>query len=297
MPIDDDVVDDEYSSDDDDVSVSHVPIVPLLVPRPFLNANGASTNSAGSTTDDDVTLDDNDSIALAGIAGPPAHAPAELSLDFVAPNDASDDDADDVLVAEAPTDTEDVPLDDADDHEVTAQEAMAHAVIHDNDDEIEGVVYEAPDDKHDANGNTDGEVEGAQPYSLRYRQPPTFESYDNPNGIEDLDLEPSMDLESSNFDFSIDIGITPSDERANVFYQSNGQSHINLHQQTQSTKQPYLHHQAKADNRQLPTFDEVRAGYNPTLGELRGMTYQYLVNSQMNSTKGIKLHGERAVEA
>ena len=27
------------------------------------------------------------------------------------------------------------------------------------------------------------------------------------------------------------------------------------------------------------------------------MTYQYLVNTQMNTTKGIKLHGECAVEA
>ena len=62
------------------------------------------------------------------------------------------------------------------------------------------------------------------------------------------------------------------------------------------TKQPHLHHQAQANNCHLPTFDEVRAGYNPTLGELRGMTYQHLVNTQMNATKGIKLHGERAVE-
>ena len=27
------------------------------------------------------------------------------------------------------------------------------------------------------------------------------------------------------------------------------------------------------------------------------MTYQYLVNTEMNATTGIKLHGERAVEA
>ena len=65
----------------------------------------------------------------------------------------------------------------------------------------------------------------------------------------------------------------------------------------QSTKQLYLHHQAQAKNRNLPTFDEVQAGSNPTVGELRGMTYQYLVNTQMNATKGIKLHDERAVEA
>ena len=139
---------------------------------------------------------------------------------------------------------------------------MDRAVLHDDDDEIEGVVYEVLDDEHDANGTTDGEVEGAQPYNLRRQQPPTFESYDNPNGIEDLDLEPSIDLESSSFDFSIDIDDTPSDEEANVFYQSTDPCHINLHQQTQSIKQPYLHHQAKANNRHLPTFDEVRAGYN-----------------------------------
>ena len=76
-------------------------------------------------------------------------------------------------------------------------------MLHDNDDEIEGVVYEVPDDKHDANGITDGKVEGAQPYNLRRQQPPTFESYDNLNGIEDLDLEPSMDLESSSFEAAL----------------------------------------------------------------------------------------------
>ena len=197
MPMDDDVVDAEYSSDDNDVSVSPVPIVPLLLPQPFLNADGASTNSSGSTTDDDVTLDDNDGIPPADIAGSPAHTPAELPLDFVAPDDASDDDADDVLVSEAPIDTDDVLLGNADDYEVTAQAARKCAVIHDDDDEIEGVVYKVPDEEHDANGIIDGEVEGAQPYNLRRRQPPTFESYDNLNGIVDLDLEPSMDLELS----------------------------------------------------------------------------------------------------
>ena len=112
MPINDDVVDDEYSSDNDDVSVSPVPIVPLLLPQPFLNADSASTNSADSTTDDDVTLDDNDSIAPADIARHPAQAPAELPLDFVAPDD-------DVLIDDAPTDTDDALLDDADDQGVT----------------------------------------------------------------------------------------------------------------------------------------------------------------------------------
>ena len=61
-------------------------------------------------------------------------------------------------------------------------------------------------------------------------------------------------------------------------------NNVNIHQQTQSTEQPYLHHQAKANNWHLPTFDEVQAGYNLTLGELRGMTSQYIVNTQMNAT-------------
>ena len=78
------------------------------------------------------------------------------------------------------------------DQGATDQRAEDHAVLHDNDDdnEIEGVVYKVPDDECDANGTTTGKVEGAQPYNLRQRQPPTFESYDNPNGTEDLDLEP-----------------------------------------------------------------------------------------------------------
>ena len=87
MPIDDDVVDDDSSSNYDDVSMSSVPIVPLLLPQPVLplNADDTSFNSEGSTTDDNFTFDDNDSNTLtpAHIAPPLANAPAELPLDFV----------------------------------------------------------------------------------------------------------------------------------------------------------------------------------------------------------------------
>ena len=48
-------------------------------------------------------------------------------------------------------------------------------------------------------GAAEGEIEGAPRYNIRRQQPPTFESYANPNGIEDWDLE------SSSFDFSISI--------------------------------------------------------------------------------------------
>ena len=136
MPMDDDVVDDEYSSDDNDVSMSSVPIMPLILPQPVppLNVNDASTNSAGSTTDDNVIIDDNDSntLAPADTTAPLENAPAELPLDFVAPDDdaslenapaelpldfVAPDDASDVFVAKvvAPNDTDDGFIDDVDD--------------------------------------------------------------------------------------------------------------------------------------------------------------------------------------
>ena len=50
------------------------------------------------------------------------------------------------------------------------------------DKEIEGEVYEVIDNEHDANGTVEGEVKGAPRYNLRRQQPPTFASYNNPNG-------------------------------------------------------------------------------------------------------------------
>ena len=110
-------------------------------------------------------------------------------------------------------------------------------------------------------------------YNLRSRSALTFDSHSNPNNAQ-LHQQTHPDL-----DFSIDVDNHPSKLDAFI------------------TEQPYLHHQAQANNCHLPTFDEVQAGYNPTLHELREMTYQYLVNTQMNATKVIKLHGERDVEA
>ena len=54
---------------------------------------------------------------------------------------------------------------------VPDQGAADHAVLHNNDDDdvFEGVLYELPDDERDANGTTDGKVEGAQHYNLRQR--------------------------------------------------------------------------------------------------------------------------------
>ena len=69
----------------------------------------------------------------------------------------------------------------------TVQGALAPAGI----EEIEGVAYEVIDDKHDNNGTAEDEVAEAPRYNLRRQQPPTFESYANPNGIEDMDLESS----------------------------------------------------------------------------------------------------------
>ncbi len=82
MPIDDDVADDES---DDDVSVVSVPIVPLLLPQPVppLPDDDVSIHSAGSTTDADVSSDDDDTTSLV-----PADIPAAPVDDFLVADDA-----------------------------------------------------------------------------------------------------------------------------------------------------------------------------------------------------------------
>ena len=72
MPIDDDVADNESSSADNDVSVSSVLIMPLFLPQPVppLSANDDSIHSAGSTTDANVSSNDDDSNTLAPLTFP-----------------------------------------------------------------------------------------------------------------------------------------------------------------------------------------------------------------------------------
>ena len=57
----------------------------------------------------------------------------------------------------------------------------------------------------------------------------------------------------------------------------------------------------------LPTFEQIRAGYNPTEEELKGLAYKFVVDhamndakacmTQMSAEKGFKVFGERAVDA
>ena len=112
-----------------------------------------------------------------------------------------------------------------------------------------------------------------------------FESYNNPNGIEDLDLESSVDLESSTLDFSINIDDTTSDEEANVyesFYQSTDPCHINLTQVL------------VAERPQELTFEK---GDKPRdMDEVRNMSYRFMV-TQVMEHKGIVKHGKKVVEA
>ena len=82
------------------------------------------------------------------------------------------------------------------------------------DEEIEGVSYkviERDDDDDDlpvlrhyeSDDDSDDDDDKAPRYSLRRQQPPPFASYANPNGIDDVDLDP----ESSTSDFSTDIDV------------------------------------------------------------------------------------------
>ena len=104
MSMDDDVADDESSSDGDDVSVSSVPIVPLFLPQPVppFPANNASVHSAGSTTNDDDTA----TLSPTDIPLPIDDTPADVLLNPVAPDE-------DILVAAADTAAHDILVPDA----------------------------------------------------------------------------------------------------------------------------------------------------------------------------------------
>ena len=102
-------------------------------------------------------------------------------------------------------------------------EGVAYKIIESDDDDNDLPIlryYESDDDDSDDDDgdNNEAEVAEAPRYNLRQQQPPTFESYTNPNGIDDVDL----DLESSSFDFSISVDDTPDDEDS--FLQSHFQN-------------------------------------------------------------------------
>ena len=246
MPIKDDVADDESSSANNDVSMSSVPIVPLFLPQlvPPLPSDDVSLHSAGSTTNADVSSANDDTATLAPteIPAPIDDALADVLLDPVI-DDILDAAAHDILVPDT------VPLDHID---ADVADPPADVSFDDVADASTDVPHEAPDHvAFDVVADDDAiEVTIDEPtnaYNLRSRSTPTFGSYSNPNNVQ-LHQQTHPDL-----DFSINIDDTPSIGKLAALYQ---QCPINL----QSTKQLYLHHQAQANNRHLPTFDEVRAG-------------------------------------
>ena len=203
MPIDDEVSDNESSSDDDDVSMSSIPVVPLLLsqPVPPFPVDYVSIHSADSTTDADISYNDDDSatIAPADIPAPiidaPADAPADhipveadaAARDLLVPKVIPPDAPDDVSIADVADPPDDVSIDDVSDassdvtHEAPDPVAFDFDVLAD-DDAVEVTIDEPT--------NT---------YNLRSRSAPTFGSYSNPNNVQ-LHQQTHPDL-----DFSITI--------------------------------------------------------------------------------------------
>ena len=161
------------------------------------------------------------------------------------------------------------------------QAAADQGVLAPADKEIEGVAYEVIDGDDDDVDNNEVEATEAPRYNLRRQQPPTFESYANPNGIHDVDL----DLESSSFDFSINIDDTPDGQMASLhqsFYQGTAEGHVNL-TPVLVTERPREH-----------TFEK---GDKPRdMDEVRNMSYRFMV-TQLMEHEGIAKHGEKAVQA
>ena len=168
MPIDDDVADDDSA---DDVSVVSVPIVPLLLPQPVppLPDDDVSIHSAGSTTDADVSSNDDNTASLV-----PADLPAAPVDDSLVANNAANLVSADVLpdpidvVADPPDD--DVSLDDLSAASADVSHAAPDPVTFDviaDDDAVEVTI--------DKPTNT---------YNFCSRSAPIFGSYSNPNNVQ-----------------------------------------------------------------------------------------------------------------
>ena len=131
-------------------------------------------------------------------------------------------------------------------------EGVTYKVIEsDNHDDDLPVLrhYESHDDDSDDDDDDNDEAGAAEAprYNLRQQQPPTFESYANPYGIDDVDL----DLESISFDSSANTNDTPSEDLAstyNSFYQDSGP--INL-TQVPERERPGSAHLRKVTNQRI----------------------------------------------
>ena len=139
---------------------------------------------------------------------------------------------------------------------------------------VQGVLVPPAEDEEmyyerGANGTAEGEVKGSPRYNLRRQQQPTFVSYNNPNRIEDLDLD------LSSFDFSISIDDDATEEVYDSF-------DINLTQIPVSES---------SRERTFGNGDKPR-----DIDEVRNMSYQFMV-TQMMKHEEIAKHGEKAVEA
>jgi len=163
------------------------------------------------------------------------------------------------------------------------------------DEEIEGVAYDVieSDDEDDdlpvlqqdyeSDSDSDDDDDEAPRYNLRRQQPPTFASYANPNGIEDVDLESESASSSSDFTINIDADTAQSNVFAQYYSPSGGIELMPL----RTSKQPQEESQER-------TFEK---GEKPRdMDEVKNMSYRFMV-TQMMEHEGIAKHGEKAVEA
>ena len=140
------------------------------------------------------------------------------------------------------------------------QGAAGQGALAPADEEIEGVAYKvinSNDDDGDDDDVDNGEAEATEAprYNLRRQQPPTFESYANPNGIDDVDL----DLESSSFDFSISIDDTPDDEDS--FHSPT--SKMAVPSNCRKNYRNYRHYRLRSNHKSNPRSAHLRKVTNP----------------------------------
>ena len=135
---------------------------------------------------------------------------------------------------------------------------------------IEGEVYEVIGDKSDANDDAEGEAKRAQCYNLQQPQQLTFASYDNPNGIEDLDLKSRSN--DSNVSTSTADALEEADDSFDI--------HLTQIPATERSQERTF------ENRDKPR----------DMDEVRNMSYRFMV-TQLMEHEGIAKHIEKAFEA
>ena len=258
---------------DDSSTVDDVPMPPGHPTVPLYTVHqGAIPNNDDATVVDEDIDDDDDSDY-----NPEDDADTDIDL-VVGDYDAEsvDDDAgsvesqgadndDDEKSIESQGANNDGTVEDVNQGEETAEDEVSEEENQGADETM--VAEEANQGADEATGETVGggaaESVHISGYNLRQRTPPSFGSYNNPNGIDNINA---------------------SQIKNNT---------INMSRMRESNTIKQL------------TFEHLKDGHSATIDDIQAIAYNFLnkhlhipqMHTQMSAKKGIKIHGEKAIEA